>query len=348
MEQIWRYCPESGFTNKNAGFSMWCFGTWRGEDYFIKQFLSPKFPVNDTESSPEKIERKIDECLKFERKRSRLYDTLNACSDGNDVRVEEFFRVDSRYYIATKKVEALPWTIETIAAMPLPEKKRLCAIIAHSIGAIHRGRLVHSDIKHDNILFTRTECGVTAKVIDFDGGFLEDEAPTMDEGVTGDTNYFSPEVCARSYGEERPLTCKLDVFALGVLFHQYFTGEMPAFDQEAFSCPGEAVLNGARLGLSGELPPDLSRLLERMLAGDPGERPTALEVSRRLRTKEPDVADLILEQTGRLRVPERGAAFCARCRRPIRGTDSLCPDCAAELRGTAVGKGSAFYQPGDL
>lgn len=82
---------------------------------------------------------------------------------------------------------------------------------------------------------------VTAKIIDFDGRFLENDPPSIEEEITGDTNYFSPEVCARAYGKERKLSCKLDVFAVGVLFHQYFFGQMPGFDPEACYCPGEAL-----------------------------------------------------------------------------------------------------------
>ena len=72
MEKLWRYEPQGGFTNKNAGFSMWCFGTYQGREYFIKQFLSPKFPANDTESSQAKIAKKIAECQTFEARRRKL------------------------------------------------------------------------------------------------------------------------------------------------------------------------------------------------------------------------------------------------------------------------------------
>lgn len=288
MEKLWKYTLNSAFTNKNAGFSMWCFGTCQGKEYFIKQFLAPKYPAEDTVSSPEKIARKRMACEEFERRRARMYATLSACSDGNDVSILAFFRISSRYYIVTEKIEALPWTVNTIAALAEAEKRRLCAIIAHAIAALHNGHMVHSDIKHDNILYTYTESGrVTAKIIDFDGGFLESDPPSLDEGVTGDTNYFSPEVCARVYGENRPLTAKLDVFAMGILFHQYFTGRLPAYDMSMASCPGEAVLQGSPLLLDSNLPEDISELLAQMLSADPKDRPTAREAFMRLRPEHP-------------------------------------------------------------
>lgn len=339
MDKIWRYTPQSGFTNKNAGFSMWCFGTYQDKEFFIKQFLSPKYPAQDKESSPEKIAKKRKECAAFEQRQKRLYATLAEHSDGNDVSILAFFRVSSRYYIVTEKIEALPWTVETVAALDESEKRRLCAIIAHAIAALHKGKLVHSDIKHDNILYTHTESGqVTAKIIDFDGGFLESDPPSMEDGVTGDTNYFSPEVCARAYGEERPLTTGLDIFALGILFHQYFSGELPDYDRENASCPGEAVLQGSSLHLSESLPEDVSALIGKMLSQDPQARPTAQEVFEALRPYHPD---------------EEFSAFGdfdeAIRRLGSRGAAGDAEDAATPLRSASPDGGtSPFYIPGDL
>lgn len=360
MDKLWRYTPQSGFTNKNAGFSMWCFGTYEGKEYFIKQFLSPKYPADDKVSSPEKIDRKIKECAAFESRRRELYQTLTMYSDGNDVRIIEFFRIASRYYIVTEKVDALTWTIEDIASMDESEKRRLCAIIAHAIASLHRGGLVHSDIKHDNILYTKLKSGkTTAKIIDFDGGFLENNPPSIEDGVTGDTNYFSPEVCARTYGEDRPLTCKLDVFALGILFHQYFTGKMPEFSLGDCSCPGEAVLRGADLILDRSLPQDIAELLRKMLALNPDDRPSSWDVFNALRpapvvlsVSASDVADSIVK--GRIAYQDDNVPpthFCTKCGRPISGKATVCPTCAeaflANSSNTPV-QPSPFYHPGDL
>lgn len=366
MEKLWRYTPQSGFTNKNAGFSMWCFGTYRGKEYFIKQFLSPKFPADDKVASPEKIAKRIKDCKEFEQRRKKLYTTLTDYSDGNDVRILEFFRVASRYYIVTEKVEALPWTVETVAALEEKEKRRICAIIAHAIAALHKGGMVHSDIKHDNILYTYTEAGqVTAKIIDFDGGFLECDPPSMEDGVTGDMNYFSPEVCARAYENERPLTCKLDIFAMGVLFHQYFSGELPEYDHEAASCPGEAVLQGHKMQLNEKLPKDVSALIEKMLLEDPQKRPTAQEVFESLRPFHPKEEFSIFEdyeETMQLlcshaasespaeTAGEDHTHFCSMCGRAISGTSDICDSCEEKrLRNNSLSDdASPFFRPGDL
>ena len=195
------------------------------------------------------------------------------------MRVNEFFRVGTNYYITTQKITAPPWDIERIAALRDVDKRRLCAIIAHAVACFHEGGLVHADLKHTNILFAHGSSGImTAKIIDFDSSFLETNPPQQGEEIVGDQVYFSPEACMHIWGELVPLTCKMDVFALGVLFHQYFTGRLPDFDRERFCYPGEAVANGETLRLWEGLPQWLSQLVGSMLSFDPRNRPAAAEV----------------------------------------------------------------------
>lgn len=297
MENLLGYSLDEALTNHNAGYSMWGFARKDGKDFFIKQFLSPKYPYNDTVSSPERIEKRKNQCRAFADQKIAVYSALNQNSDGNDVRVFDFFRVQSRYYIAMPKIEALPWTIETIAALPLNQKKRLCMLIAHAIAGLHKGGLVHADLKHDNILYTETANGcVTAKIIDFDSGFLETDPPANGEEIVGDFHYFSPEAHKRMRGEEAELTCKMDVFALGVLFHQYFSGSLPGFDHSRSTCPGEAALDGLPLEISEDIPEDMAELLKNMLAADPAERLSAQQVYEALREQpeeapQPEIPD---------------------------------------------------------
>lgn len=286
MEKLGTYELTGHLTSQNSGYSVWGFGRKNGRDYFIKQFLSPKYPENDTVSSPERLKKKINQCRRFEQRKVAVYQKLNENSDGNAVRVEEFFRIESKYYITMRKIEALPWDVEKLASLPEEEKYFLCAIIAHGIAGLHKGRVIHADLKHDNVLFMRTPAGnVTAKIIDFDSSFLETDPPAAGEEIIGDLVYFSPEACRSIWGEELELTCKMDIFSLGVLFHQYFAGELPGFDREKCTYPGEAVAKGESITVSPDLPEDLRDLLERMMLPDPALRPTAMEVYHALSKK---------------------------------------------------------------
>ena len=250
-----------------------------GKEYFIKQFIERKYPANDTVSSPERLQKKIKECQQFEQGKKKIYQVLNRSSDGNAVRVEEFFRVESKYYIAMKKINSLNLSLSDITKLSQDEIKRLCAIIAHAIASLHKGRLIHADLKPDNILFTKTPAGkLTAKIIDFDSSFLETDTPEPGETIIGDFHYFSPEACMTIWGEKVELSCKMDIFALGVLFHQYFTGELPGYNTAESTYSGEAVAKGETLIISDKLPADVTELITNMLDVDPNKRPSASDV----------------------------------------------------------------------
>lgn len=279
MEKLGSYELTGHLTSQNSGYSVWGFGKKNGRDFFIKQFLSPKYPDNDTVSSAASIEKRKKKCEKFEQKKASIYRMINDNSDGNAVRVEEFFRVESKYYISMRKIDSLEWGVDTIAGLTGKEKRFLCSVIAHGIAGLHKGHVVHADLKHDNILFMKSSSGyVTAKIIDFDSGFLETDPPTEGEEIVGDQVYFSPEACKTFMGGSPELTCKMDIFALGVLFHQYFTGVLPGYDTSLGNYTGEAVANGSAIMVSTEIPDDVHSLLVKMLDADPHNRPTALEV----------------------------------------------------------------------
>lgn len=284
MEKLGQYELSGALTNQNAGYSVWGFGKKDGKDYFVKQFVEQKYPANDTVSSPDRLAKKLKECDRFEQRKKNLYQVLNENSDGIAVRVEEFFRIESKYYISMRKIDSLQWGFTDVAKLPSGEIRRLCAIIAHGVASLHEGHMIHADLKPDNILFMKTDTGyLTAKIIDFDSGFLETDPPGPGETIVGDFHYFSPEACRSIWGEEVELTCKMDVFALGVLFHQYFTGVLPGFNTEESSYSGEAAAKGEVLTVSNKLPNDIRGLLSRMLNNDPEKRPTAIEVFNSLR-----------------------------------------------------------------
>ena len=286
MEMLGTYELTGHLTSENCGFSLWGFGRKEGKDYFIKQFLSPKYPVNDTMSSPERIAKLKRKCTTFEQRKRALYEQLNAYSDGNAVRIEEFFRIDTKYYISMRKIESIHWQVEDIVALPEAERRFLCAIIAHAVSGLANAGIVHADLKHDNVLFMRANSGhITAKIIDFDSGFLESDPPGEGEEIIGDLVYFSPEACMTFMGRPTELSCKMDVFALGVLFHQYYTGQLPGFDGTKGGCAGEAVANGDTVVVSEDMPQDIHDLLVSMMDADPHKRPTALEVYAQLEHK---------------------------------------------------------------
>jgi len=275
--RINNYSFEKPLTSDNSGFSKWGIGTRGGQKYFVKEFLSPVYPTEDAPFTQKKREERIRLCQTFVEGKSKLYSAIRDASDGHVIAIEQFFRVGSKFYISTKAITDPVMSISAIAKCSFLNRIRLCCSIAHAMAEIHKKKIVHADIKPDNIMVV-CKGGLCPNIIDFDCSFFESESPKLGEELNGDLVYLSPEAYLHIAEIESNLSCKMDVFALGVLFHQYFTGKLPNFDHQSFCYPGEAVANGAPLTLAKGLPRALAELLESMLAPNPQDRPAAAEV----------------------------------------------------------------------
>lgn len=266
------YRIQGEFTTENAGLSRWAFGEKDGREFFIKEFLTPVFPEPTADLSPRILERKRKVCLDFYRRKNRFYQALERCRTGNNVIVREFFLEGTHYYAVTEKIDSIGRDPSLVEELEDQKKLTVIRAVLYSVAALHRENLVHADMKPDNILLKATGDGfLTAKIIDFDAGFFSGEEP---DEVQGDFLYLAPETFLKMRGEAGGLTGAIDIFALGLLFHQYWTGELPHFDgdsQYAF----EAVLNGEELRLDGRLPESLRGVLRGMLEADPLRRITA-------------------------------------------------------------------------
>lgn len=278
MEIINGYQLVGELVNDKSGYAKWGFARKDGIDFFIKEFLSPIYPLDGTAISAEQIIRKRKICAEFETEKKAFYDRLNQCFTGNVVTVADFFRWGSRYYMVTEKIDATPIDPKTIAGFDIAQKVLLVKIILYGMNILHQHGIVHGDIKPDNILFKRTAKGVyTAKLIDFDSSFTEDNAPT-DEDFQGDMVYLAPESFLFIAEEITQLSTKIDVFALGILFHQYFSGELPGFDTEQYDYAFEAVLDDGGLTIDNKIPRFMRDIIVRMLDKDPEKRPTVNDV----------------------------------------------------------------------
>jgi serine/threonine protein kinase len=144
---------------------------------------------------------------------------------------------------------------------------------------LHKNHIVHADIKKQNILVKKTKKNsLTAKIVDFDCSFVEKLPPETEDELKGDQVYFSPEACLFLCGEETRLTSKLDVFALGILFHQYLTGELPGFDSSEYDYLHEAVLDDQPARISPQIMEPFRTMIARMLLVDPDQRCSMEEV----------------------------------------------------------------------
>lgn len=267
------YIVDGDLTTKNSGFSRWGFATKGGKDYFVKEFLSPVYPEDTTMFTEKQLKSKIDGCLKFEADKRRLYREINEASNGNIEGIQDFFRCGTKYYIITDKVIAMKLEPKKVAALPYEQRELLCKILAHSMMSLHKKNVVHADIKWDNILFAQSHGRrkIVAKLIDFDNSFFSNEPPEEPDDLNVDWVYCAPEAYLFIDEEDVVLDEKIDVYAMGVIFHQIMTGEMPKFsDEYQYLC--DAQLNGDTVKLSNDLNPQMCTLIESMLEKEPEKR----------------------------------------------------------------------------
>jgi len=301
LQKIRDYQLITQFTNKNSGNGLWAFAVKDGREFFIKQFLSPICPREGCGIPEEIIARKRKEGDKFYQKMTRLYYAVNQSATGNIVTIDAFFFNDTKYYITTQKIDTANLEMKQIASKDHEVKIVLMKVIAHSLASLHANGVVHADLKPSNVLIKETTLGsgksksLTAKLIDFDSSYLEKERE-KDERIEGDVVYLAPETLLADQGKDVRLTTKVDVFALGLLFHQYYTGELPRFSDD-YSYPHEAVLDGRTLFLDTRLPGDIRNLIASMLERDPSSRPTTQAVFETLQGKRSSVGIKLTEST---------------------------------------------------
>lgn len=286
------------FSTSGGGQCRWTFAERSGEVYFLKEFLTPKFPQPDGPGSPSVKEVKRQRCLRFEHHHQRMKDAI--CSavgrGGNLVAVLDFFRSGTMYYKVTEKVDVHADSIDVanIAKLPIERRVLIMKTVAHSLDILHHRIIVHGDLKPDNILIKRkSKDYYIAKLIDFDSSYFAGEPPELQDEIVGDMVYYSPELCLyvqrKGTVRREDLQTASDIFSLGLVFCQYLNGKLPGYDVGKYQYPCNAVADGAKLVIADKgLPRSLVKLIESMLRANPNERPSIKKIFATLKKWDKD------------------------------------------------------------
>lgn len=313
-----------------------------GVEYFIKEFLSPKYPTPDAPGSEKVKSLKKQKCKVFEELQEGINSKISekVSYGGNLIYALDFFRVGTTYYKINEKINMLSITPEGIFKLSLEEKVLICKTVCHSLKILHSVHIVHADIKPDNILIKKTKTGsYTTKMIDFDSSFFSKAPPKNTEEVVGDQVYYAPEMA--QYIQESDtvtatdLTTKIDVFALGVLFVQYFTGILPQID-DAYDYSWQPLIAGDKLRVDfpKDVPERLKELLLKMLDFDYQLRPDINDVFQTLKSyKRLSSGSLEEHETSKLGL--RGSLLKSSTSKTTIATARSKP----KLKGSLIGKG---------
>jgi len=116
--------------------------------------------------------------------------------------------------------ETLKDRIRREGPLPVSDAVAYAIEIARALCAAHERRIVHRDVKPQNVLIDPEG---RAKITDFGiARTLTEEGLTADGRVLGTTDYVSPE---QALGQ--PVTGQSDVYSLGVVLYEMLTGDVP-------------------------------------------------------------------------------------------------------------------------
>jgi serine/threonine-protein kinase len=187
---------------------------------------------------------------------------------------------DGHPYIVFEHVrgETLKDRIRREGPLPIAEAIAYAIEIGRALQTAHEQRLVHRDVKPQNVLIDEEG---RAKVTDFGIALgLEPGGLTAAGRVVGTTDYVSPE---QAMGHE--VTAPSDVYSLGIVLYEMLTGSVPFKGESGISVAMKHVSEGL---------PDVQRRRPEVSAALAGvlERATAKELDNRYRSMAEFVADL--------------------------------------------------------
>jgi serine/threonine protein kinase len=156
-----------------------------------------------------------------------------------------------------------------------------------ALDAVHRIGVVHGDLKPDNVLLSgslESDLSATPSVKVLDFGIAHSFTGALGRRASAGSMLGTPAYMAPEQIAAHPVSPATDLYAVGELLHELVTG------QRLFVGARAQILSAK---LRGEQPPlhvpqdtvgadDLARLLRWMLALDPADRPTSVDVVHEL------------------------------------------------------------------
>src|SRR5687768_5548202 len=184
---------------------------YRAFDPTLERRVAIKMMHRDISSDPAQLER-------F-RREARAVAQLN---HPHVVTVIDAGEDEGAPYIVFEYVEGetLKERIRRLGRLPVAEAVAYAIEIARALACAHANRLVHRDVKPQNVLI---DGDGRAKVTDFGiARSLESQGLTATGRVLGTTDYVSPE---QALGHE--VTGQSDIYSLGIVLYEMLIGEVP-------------------------------------------------------------------------------------------------------------------------
>ncbi|MBY0460034.1 MAG: serine/threonine protein kinase, partial [Gemmataceae bacterium] len=224
---------------------------WRAYDLQLHRHVAVKVPRPSRTLTVSQIEEVLTEARQIARLRHV-----------NIITVHDVVKEGAGYFIVTDLIDG-----ETLAErlkrgpMPPDEAAKLLAEVARVIDYAHGQGVIHRDLKPANVFLDKAG---RPHVGDF--GLARSREDLMDgSDQRGTLAYSSPEQL-----EGKPLDGRSDIWSLGVILFEMFTGRQPFADDNPARLR-QTILSGVTPALPG-VPEPLSAVCLRCLAQKPEDR----------------------------------------------------------------------------
>jgi serine/threonine protein kinase len=237
---------------------------------------------------PDRVSPERRETLRREIILSRRVTHQNVCRvfDLVEIEGEEFVSMEYLAGHTLKEIE------EKERMLPLGKGLAIAKGICSGLAAAHRIGVLHRDLKPENVIVG--EDG-QPRIMDF-GIAVETALYTGEKGdtVPGTPQFLAPELLRGEMPSQ-----KTDVYAMGVLLFEMFTGRVPFDDNDTAKLVRRVISEKAPRveTFRPDLPPELRDILERSIAKDPESRfPDATALSDAISAFEGQVLDRVLAE----------------------------------------------------
>ena len=287
-----RYEQKTAWKDTTNGKVAMFFDTHTRKEVFVKEFSKTRYPsdtvtpdgrvLDSLVAAQERVERFVAKTKLINGKINEI-----AHAGGDVVVTGDFFRDGLHIYKVSDLIKLEDWTgAEVHEHLTAEQIDTLMLRLSNALQTLHSAGVLHCDLKPENIFIVKDRDGFYVGMLsDFDDSFLMTDVPHSND-IFCTPEYMSPELGFYKLQETDtpmlPLGAASDVFSLGLIYHEYLTGEFPEFSDE-YKQLYAALLDGEPVRLSKKLDPAHRLLLYRMMITLPYDRlQSCADVSREI------------------------------------------------------------------
>jgi serine/threonine-protein kinase len=238
------------------------------EDTVVEERLILKFLNPNVASDEEMMKRFVHE-LRYSRK----------ITHKNVIRIYDFLYIQGNYAISMEYFPSHTLGGEIVNEKPVELKRaiKFGIDIATGMAVAHQAGIVHRDLKPANVLIDNESL---LKIVDFGVAAAQSQGDTQltkTGYVIGSPKYMAPEQILGKKVDERA-----DIYSLGVILYELFTGVPPYSRGDHMSVMYQHVQGKARppIDINKQLPMELNELVVKCMSLDKAKRAQSMDELR--------------------------------------------------------------------